>query len=153
MSTEKSERYHHQNSDNQIVPFEHIVIVENNEADLFIHETLISTLGLGNKVEKRPNFEDVMSELTSVQRLTEVPDLVIFSMPGQEKDEEKHKRGENFLNRFGDLPEFIRAKCKLIIVTSASSKEEKLKALMNPSVIRYLQKPIDAHHFRDFMFM
>ena len=147
MSSQKSELYSSEHSDNQPTPFEHIVIVENNDADLFIQQTLIKNLGLGNKVEKRTSFSEILRDMKAAKRLSEIPNLILMSLQGD------NRGGYHFLDQFNALPDFIRDKCKLIIVTAGNSKEEKQNAIMNPSVIRYLEKPIDAAHFRDFMYM
>jgi response regulator of citrate/malate metabolism len=147
MSTQKSDSYHKVQPGQHHAPFEYILIVENSEADLFIHQTLVKTISLGNRVEKRSDPGQVLLELANIERLADIPDLILLSIQPDDPDSFR------FLERFGSLPDLVRAKCKLIIITAANSKEEKIKAIMNPSVIRYLEKPIDICNFRDFMYM
>jgi response regulator of citrate/malate metabolism len=145
MSNQNSGSYKKRESGNQAVPFNHVVIVEDNEADEFVQETLITTLGLAKKIEKQKKTDEFMAQLQKVERLSEVPDLVMVSLNA--------KGGHSFLDQFSSLPEFIRAKCKLIVISSAYSKDDRINALMNPNVIRYLEKPVDVVQFRDFMYM
>ncbi len=147
MSTKKSETYQRLNSEDQPPPFEHIVIVEENETDHFIQETLMKNIGLAGKIEVKKSAQEVLFALVSAKKLTEIPDLILLSFQA------KSEPGNNFLEKFAELPDLVRARCKLIIVTGNNTKEEKQRAIMNPSVIRYLEKPLDANNFRDFLFM
>lgn len=88
----------------------------------------------------------VLEDLQKVQRLTEVPELIFLDLNMPEMN------GFEFIRRFSELPDFVRSKCKIVIVTSSTDTTDKHKALMHPSVVRFLQKPLDVYQLKDFVF-
>ena len=126
--------------------FNRIVLIDDSGVDLFINEAILKTISLTREIKKIFYPEKFLKQLSKANRLSDVPELIFLDLDMEGMD------GFNFLEKFGKLSDFIRNKCKIVIVTSSPAKEDKFRALMNPSVIRYLIKPLDVYHLRDFIY-
>ena len=125
--------------------FHKVLLIDDSGTDLFINETILKSLKFSKEISTQSNPEKALNFLRSVEKLSEIPDVIFLdlNMPGMD--------GFEFLAGFNSLPEFIKNKCKIIVLTSSRNKEDKHKAMMNKSVIRYIMKPLDAYHLRDFI--
>jgi CheY-like chemotaxis protein len=128
-----------------IPQFKKVLLIDDSKTDLFINETILKSLFFSKEIEQETNPEKAIEFLQGVQKLSEVPDVIFLdlNMPGMD--------GFGFLAEFSRLPEFIKSKCKIIVVTASPNKEDKHKALMNKNVIRFISKPLDAYHLREFL--
>ncbi len=125
--------------------FSKVLLIDDNKTDLFINETILKSLLFSKEIHSEMYPEKAIEFLKSVEKLSDVPDIIFLdlNMPGMD--------GFEFLAEFNKLTEFIKSKCKIIVVTSSPNKEDKHKALMNKNVIRYIKKPLDAYHLSEFI--
>jgi hypothetical protein len=56
-----------------------------------------------------------------------------------------------FLEEFNQLSDFIKNKCKIVVMSNLLEKDEKYRILLNPSVIGYINKPLDANQLKNFI--
>lgn len=126
--------------------FREVVLIDDSDVDLFINETILNAVSVSQKIRKEYSPVKVLEDLQKVQRLTEVPELIFLDLNMPEMN------GFEFIRRFSELPDFVRSKCKIVIVTSSTDTTDKHKALMHPSVVRFLQKPLDVYQLKDFVF-
>lgn len=126
--------------------FNSVVLIDDNDVDLYVNETIIKVISLSKEVKKEPNPSNFINQLNDAERLSEVPELVFLDL------NMKGMNGFEFLEEFSHLSDFVRNKCKIIIVTSSESSADKNHALMNSSVIRYFIKPLDVYQLKDFMY-
>ena len=121
------------------------LVIDDNEVDLFINEALLHEIKLSREVRRELSPANMISQLKNTNKLSDVPELIILDMNMEKKD------GYSFLDEFRGLSDFIRNKCKIVIVSSTDLNEDKHRVLMNPNVIRYLVKPIDAFQLKEIM--
>jgi two-component SAPR family response regulator len=126
--------------------FNRIVLIDDCDLSLFIHETILNEISLSREIQKVLNPGLVLNQLQNSERLSEIPELIFLDL------NMKDMSGFSFLDKFHQLSDFVRNKCKIIIVTASENLEDKSKALSSPSVIRYLIKPLDVFHLKDFMY-
>lgn len=125
--------------------FHKVLLIDDNPTDLFINETILKSLMFSKEITTQPDPEKALEFLRSVEKLSEIPDVIFLDLNMPVMD------GFGFLAEFNNLPEFIKSKCKIIVVTSSTNKEDKHKALMNKNVILYIRKPLDAFQLREFI--
>ena len=126
--------------------FNKVVIVDTSEVDLFISETILNALHVAQEVKKQMKQEDVIHFLQNVSLLSDVPELIFLNLDMPQEN------GYRFLEEFSKLSDFIRNKCKIVVTTTSLDQDVKHKVLMNPSVVRYLVKPLDVYQLKDFIF-
>src|SRR6188508_1308673 len=92
--------------------FKRVIIIDDSEIDLEVEKIIIKGINLAKKIDLRTNAEEVINELSNIKRLDEVPELIFLDlkMPGMD--------GLEFLQSFNELPEFVRQKCNIVVVTS-----------------------------------
>ena len=125
--------------------FKSVIIIDDSEVDLFINEALLNEIKLSRDVRRELSPANMISQLKNTSKLSDVPELIIFDLNMEKKD------GYSFLDEFRGLSDFIRDKCKIVVVSSTDQNEDKFRVLMNPSVIKYLVKPIDAFQLKEIM--
>ena len=125
--------------------FNRVIIIDDSEIDLEVEKIIIKGINLAKKIDLRTNAEEVINELSNIKRLDEVPELIFLDlkMPGMD--------GLEFLQSFNELPEFVRQKCNIVVVTSNNDQKTIDMTYMNPSVIDYVVKPLDAENARKFL--
>lgn len=125
--------------------FNRVIIIDDSEIDLEVEKIIIKGINLAKKIDLRTNAEEVINELSNIKRLDEVPELIFLDlkMPGMD--------GLEFLQAFNELPEFVRQKCNIVVVTSNNDQKTIDMTYMNPSVIDYVVKPLDAVNARKFL--
>lgn len=122
-----------------------IIIIDDSEMDLEIEKIILKGINLSKTIEIKTKAEEVIQELQNIKRLDEVPELIFLdlNMPGMS--------GMAFLNEFSLLPEFIKQKCGIVVVTSTNDQKTVDMTYSNPSVIDYVVKPLDAQNARKFL--
>ena len=147
MSTKKILSKPIQLSSGKIQPrFKRIVIIDDDDVDLFINEALLKELSLSQEVKRENKPVNIINELKNASRLTDIPELIFLDLKIESIE------GYSFLNEFKQLSDFVRNSCKIVVVTSAEHNEDKFRILMNPNVIRLLIKPIDVFQIKDIIY-
>jgi CheY-like chemotaxis protein len=126
--------------------FKKVLLIDDSEVDLFINRTILRDISFAKEIHEEMNPERAMDFLKNIERLSQVPDIIFLdlNMPIMS--------GFEFLDEFSKLSEFVRNKCKIIVVTSSPSAMDKHRALMFKSVIRYFTKPIDKYIMSSTLF-
>jgi response regulator of citrate/malate metabolism len=125
--------------------YNRVMIIDDSEIDLEVENIIMKGINLAKTIDLRIKAEEVINELSNIRRLDEVPELIFLdlTMPGM--------NGLEFLNAFSSMPEFIKQKCNIVIVTSTNDQRTIDMTYSNPSVIDYVVKPLDAENARKFL--
>ena len=123
-----------------------VVLVDDSNVDLFINESILKSISLTKEVNTSVEPEKYIDQLQNAERLSDIPELIFLDLDMEDDC------GFTFLDRFAELSDFIRNKCKIVIFSSSTKKDIMVRALMHPSVIRYLVKPLDIAHLKDFIY-
>ncbi|MFN8165248.1 MAG: response regulator [Bacteroidia bacterium] len=146
MSTKKAQSLPYSPQPKAGPRFERVVVIDGNTLDLFINETILRAAAIAKTVTVASKAQHILSELQNAERLSEVPELIFFDL------EMEGMTGFDFLDQFSKLSDFIRNKCKLVVITGSSSADDRQRALSNPSVVRYLRKPLDVFQLKEFLY-
>lgn len=124
--------------------FDLVMIVEDDQQDLFINSVLIRQSKSARELITESNPANVIEYLKTAI-YTAIPDLILLNIELMNKD------GYNLMLHFSQLPEMVRQKTKIVIVSAKYQKEERMMSLLNPYVVGYMIKPIDIYQFRDYI--
>ncbi len=127
------------------IKYNRILVIEESDVDFFSEETLIKNISNSQKIERNVCPYSVLENIQKTEKLTEIPDLILLGLNGENKGAIK------FLEEFNQLSDFIRSKCKIVVMSKMLEKDEKYRILLNPSVIGYLNKPLDAFQLKNFI--
>ena len=72
-----------------------------------------------------------------------VPDLVLADVYMPEVD------GFSFLKNFKDLPDLVKNKSKIVVLTSSNSAKDRSQAFTFPNVIQFITKPLKQSDIED----
>lgn len=121
--------------------FESVALIDDDTLDLFINETILKAAGIAKNVSVHSNPAKFINQLVNTERLSDVPELVFLNL------EMFGLANFDFLSEFAALSDFIRNKCKIVIISS----QPIVKAISNTSIVRYLQKPLDVFQLKEFL--
>ena len=121
--------------------FETIVLIDDNTLDLFINETILKASGIAKNVIVQSLPVDFINQLINTERLSDVPEIIFLNL------EMDGLKNFDFLSEFAELSDFIRNKCKIVIITA----QPVVRLLSNTSIVRYLQKPLDVFQLKEFL--
>ena len=118
--------------------FNKVVLLDDSDIDMFINETILNAIGIANEVRKEAFPKKLLESLRNTKLLSDVPELIFLDLNIPDMS------GLDFLSEFNKLSDFIKSKCKIVVITSTVEPEIKNHILMNPSVVRFLTKPLDV---------
>jgi CheY-like chemotaxis protein len=111
------------------------VLIDDSEIDLFIQRRFLEVYQFSNQLISYKSAEEALAWLTDSNG--ELPPDIIFldlNMPNVD--------GFEFLERFKSLPEKVRAKSRIVVLTSSNSQKDKDQAIAHKNVIQFVTKPI-----------
>ncbi len=114
-----------------------VLLVDDEEIDLFIHEKVLTTTGFASQVHKVQSGRLALEYLKAAKTQEDLPELIFLdlNMPLM--------NGFDFLTAFERLPKNITEHCKVVILTSSSSDGDRSKAMKYNAVMKYIYKPIN----------
>ena len=124
-----------------VIRYNSVLLIDDNEIDNFINERMISTSGFSNKVIVKTSCDEAIKFLNQVENDSDaIPDIVFLdlNMPG--------KDGFAFLTDFENFSEAVKAKCKIVVLSSSISPDDINRASTNPYVIKYVNKPLSEKY-------
>ena len=73
----------------------------------------------------------------------QAPDIIFLDLNMPEVD------GFSFLKNFKDLPDLIKTKSKIVVLTSSNSAKDRSQAFTFPNVIQFITKPLKQSDIED----
>lgn len=128
-----------------VMRFDRVLVIDDSDVDFFTQKTLLINNSISNNIERELSPEIALKKIKKAQKLEEIPDIIMLGINDGKNE------AYSFLQDFNKLSDFIKKKCKIVVISNSSELDDKYRALLNPNVVRYLAKPLDAIQLKDFI--
>ena len=117
-----------------------IMLVDDEDIVLFINEKIIKSSGIAERLLKQKNGAIALDYIkNNINKPENLPDLIFLDLNMPVMD------GKTFMDTYENLPEWVKEKSKVIIVSSSLDISDKDYFKQNKHVIGYLAKPLSDH--------
>lgn len=115
-----------------------VMVIDDNQIDLYIAEMVMATTHFAEKVICVSSAKEALAWLTPLYEFPdELPELIFLDINMPEMT------GFDFLDEYRHLPENIRKKCIIMMLTTSLDQNDRKQAEENQYVTRFLNKPLD----------
>lgn len=112
-----------------------VLIIDDNEIDLFINRKVLEFNNYASEIVNMQSGQRAIDYLNEVVA-EEVPELILLDLNMPLVD------GFRFLLEFSKMPDMIRSKSAIVVLTSSDNLRDKEKIAVNPDVKLFLSKPL-----------
>lgn len=114
---------------------EKTVLIDDSDIDLFIQRRFLEVYNFSNQLFLYKSAEEALDWLKAMNGDTP-PDIIFLDLNMPEID------GFSFLKNFIELPEKIKAKSKIVVLTSSNNAQDRQQAFSFTNVIQFITKPL-----------
>lgn len=125
-------------SDNHKTKFETVMIIDDNNIDLYISSRLIIKNFFGSKVLEYSNAQEALNYIVENQNDISILPQIIFVdiyMPMMS--------GFQFLDEYEKLPQEVKNNCKVYIISTTIDEDDIVRSRRDKNVISFHVKPIN----------
>ena len=114
---------------------EKTVLIDDSDIDLFIQRRFLEVYNFSSELLLYKSAEEALGWLQNINGES-APDIIFLDLNMPEID------GFSFLKNFRDLPEKIKNKSKIVVLTSSNSSKDREQAFTFKNVIQFITKPL-----------
>lgn len=118
------------------------VLIDDSDIDLFIQKRFLEVYQFSKQLTSYRSAEEALEKLNDA-RLQTAPDVIFLDLNMPNVD------GFGFLEAFQALPNEVRDKSKIVVLTSSNSQEDKLQAMAYQNVVHFVTKPLKQSDIED----
>jgi two-component system, NarL family, nitrate/nitrite response regulator NarL len=115
---------------------ERTVLIDDSDIDLFIQRRFLEVYNFSEELRQYKSAEEALKWLQKLNGHEPPPDVIFLDLNMPDVD------GFSFLNNFRSLPEKIRDKSKIVVLTSSNSAKDREHAFKFSNVVQFLTKPL-----------
>jgi len=114
---------------------EKTVLIDDSDIDLFIQRRFLEVYNFSSELLLYKSAEEALGWLRNINGEA-APDIIFLDLNMPEID------GFSFLKNFKDLPEKVKDKAKIVVLTSSNSSKDREQAFSFKNVIQFITKPL-----------
>jgi two-component system, NarL family, nitrate/nitrite response regulator NarL len=121
---------------------EKTVLIDDSDIDLFIQRRFLEVYNFSSQLLLYKSAAEALRWLKQLNGETP-PDVIFLDLNMPEVD------GFNFLKSFDGLPDNIKERSKIVVLTSSNSAQDRDQAFKNKNVIQFITKPLKQADIED----
>ncbi|MDR7370199.1 response regulator [Flavobacterium aquidurense] len=123
--------------------FKKILVIDDNPTDRYIAKRMAEKFLFAEEIILQESALEALHYIKSLENTPQLlPELIFLdiNMPGM--------NGYEFLDEYAKLSETIKSNCIILMITTSLHPDDFRRAENNPSIFRFLNKPLDQEKFR-----
>lgn len=127
------------------MPVNYLLLIDDSEIDNLVNRRIIEKNAFANNIVIKKSARaglDYLSE-TFCSDPAILPDLIFLDIRMPDMD------GFGFLDAFAQLDDSIRMRCKIAMLSSSIDSDDHRRAIENPFVVKFLNKPLSAEALQE----
>jgi CheY-like chemotaxis protein len=116
--------------------YKRVLLIDDNEVDNFVNQKIISSTDFAESIIVKQSGQAGLDYLKSCTEENHLPDIIFLDILMPVMD------GFEFLEQFESLPDNIKNKCKVIMLSTSESFRDLNRANKNKFVFKFLNKPL-----------
>ena len=121
---------------------EKTLLIDDSDIDLFIQRRFLEVYDFSTELLLYKSATDALNWLRKLNGEAP-PDVIFLDLNMPEVD------GFSFLKSFDALPEKIRTRSRIVVLTSSNSAQDKKQVFENRNVIQFITKPLKQNDIED----
>lgn len=114
---------------------ERTMLIDDSDIDLFIQRRFLEVYNFSTELYLYKSAEEALSWLMTADKES-IPEIIFLDLNMPEKD------GFTFLTNFKNLPDVVRDKSRIVVLTSSNSNKDRDQAYTCENVIHFITKPL-----------
>jgi two-component system, NarL family, nitrate/nitrite response regulator NarL len=111
------------------------LLIDDSEIDLFIQKRFLEVFQLSSHISTYTSASEALTWLQTVSE-DDAPDTIFLDLNMPNID------GFGFLSLFEKVPDSVRKKVRIVVLTSSNNPHDLEKAKSSRNVIQYITKPL-----------
>jgi CheY-like chemotaxis protein len=117
--------------------YKKVMIIDDTEVDRYVAERVIQKSGLSEEVIAMESVQDALDYLTAnAENRDLLPEIIFLDIRMPVLD------GFDFLDKFNELPESVKKRMIIVMLTSSLNEEDHGRAMSSPYVHQFINKPL-----------